>query len=249
MHTIKANEVLSDVEASPDGLFFVPSSSVSEQEILLIAQEISVGSIQSASRASRLMDISIAFAMLVLLSPVMLLTALSIAIFSPGPIFFKQWRVGQNGKKFRCFKFRSMRADAEAHLASLLAARPELREEWQNNQKLSLDPRITPIGAFLRRSSIDELPQLLNVLRGEMSVVGPRPIIEDEVRRYGRHITHYLRMRPGLTGIWQVSGRNDTSYRRRIAADMLYSRKKSVKFDLWILLMTIPAVLKAHGAR
>jgi lipopolysaccharide/colanic/teichoic acid biosynthesis glycosyltransferase len=249
MHTTKANEVLSGVEASPDGLFFASGSSVSEQEILLIARELSAGSNQSTSRASRLLDISVALAMLVLLSPVMLITAISVATLSPGPILFSQWRVGQNGKKFRCYKFRSMRVDAEQHLASLLVARPELREEWKSNQKLSQDPRITPIGAFLRQSSIDELPQLFNVLRGEMSVVGPRPIVEDEVPRYGRYITHYLRSKPGLTGIWQVSGRNDTSYRRRVAADMLYSRKKSVGFDLWILLVTIPAVLKAHGAR
>lgn len=249
MHTTKANEVLSGVEASPDGLFFASGSSVSEQEILLIARELSGSASPPASRASRLLDIVVALAMLILLSPVMLITAISIAILSPGPILFRQWRVGQNGKRFRCYKFRSMRVDAEQHLASLLAARPELLREWQSSQKLSQDPRITPIGAFLRQSSIDELPQLFNVLRGEMSVVGPRPIVDDEIPRYGRYITYYLRSKPGLTGVWQVSGRNDTSYRRRVAADMLYCRKKSVRFDLWILLVTIPAVFKAHGAR
>lgn len=249
MHTTKTNEALSGTDASEDTFFFTSGCTVSEHEVLLIASELSSGSSQPGGRATRVLDMAVASAMLALLMPVMVITAICVAIFSPGPILFGQWRVGLNGQKFKCYKFRSMRIDAEEHLASLLAAKPELREEWKANQKLSTDPRITPIGAFLRQSSIDELPQLFNVLRGEMSLVGPRPILESEVWRYGRYITHYLRLKPGLTGVWQISGRNDTSYRRRIAADVLYSRRKSLGLDLQILLATIPAVLKAHGAR
>lgn len=252
MHTTRTHEAVIDVEASQDGAFLFPSgsgASVSEQELLLMATELSAGTNTSGGFASRLLDVAIALAMLVFLLPVLIFTAICVAVFSPGPVLFKQSRIGLNGKKFECYKFRSMRVDAEEHLAHLLATKPELQAEWESNQKLSRDPRITPIGAFLRQSSIDELPQLFNVIRGDMSLVGPRPIIEAEITRYGRYITHYVSIKPGLTGIWQVTGRNDTSYRRRIAADVLYSRRKSVLLDLYILLATVPAVLMGRGAR
>ncbi|WFL75962.1 sugar transferase [Altererythrobacter arenosus] len=200
------------------------------------------------SRLSRALDIVVALAMLIFLLPVMVLVAASIAITSPGPIIFKQERMGMNGRTFGCLKFRTMRCDAEQALSALLAARPELRYEWASTQKLAQDPRITGVGSFLRHSSIDELPQLINVLRGEMSLVGPRPIVANEVPRYGRYITSYFSVRPGLTGLWQVTGRNESSYRRRVAADVLYSRSKSLMFDLKILLMTIPAVLSGKGS-
>jgi lipopolysaccharide/colanic/teichoic acid biosynthesis glycosyltransferase len=141
-----------------------------------------------------------------------------------------------------------MAADAEARLAEVLRNDPEARAEWDRDRKLKNDPRITPLGDFLRRSSLDELPQLFNVLRGEMSLVGPRPIVFDEAVKYGRHFRHYCAVKPGITGLWQVSGRNDVSYRARVALDSLYARKKSAVLDGWILLATIPAVLCRRGS-
>jgi exopolysaccharide production protein ExoY len=141
-----------------------------------------------------------------------------------------------------------MVVDADERLAAVLAASPEARREWERDHKLREDPRITPFGAFLRRSSLDELPQLFNVLRGEMSIVGPRPIVAKEVIRYGARLAWYCHVRPGITGLWQVSGRNDVAYRRRVAMDILYARNKTVWLDIKILFLTIPAVLTAKGA-
>lgn len=192
-------------------------------------------------------DVAVASAVLLVFGPLMLLIAAGIWLGDRGPIFFGQHRIGMNGRKFRCLKFRSMAVDAERRLAELLATDPLAREEWHRLHKLTRDPRITPIGRFLRLSSLDELPQLINVLRGEMSIVGPRPIVQEECARYGRYIADYCRVRPGLTGMWQVSGRNDTSYRRRVALDVCYCRNFSLFMDMKILLLTVPAVVKAHG--
>jgi exopolysaccharide production protein ExoY len=196
----------------------------------------------------RMLDITIASCALVFLGPLLLLVAGFVYIVDPGPIFFAHRRLGQNGRAFPCFKFRTMVIDAERRLKHLLATCPEAREEWARDFKLRRDPRITPIGNFLRKSSIDELPQLINVLRGEMSIVGPRPIVEGEVERYGRYYAHYSAVKPGLTGLWQVSGRNDVSYRRRVALDVTYARNKCLSLDLRILVMTVPAVLLAKGS-
>lgn len=197
---------------------------------------------------NRLFDVAIALVLLAALLPVMVLVAGLIVLTDRGPVFYAHRRVGQDGRHFRCFKFRTMVVNANAGLEQLFAERPDLKDEWEQTSKLANDPRITRIGSFLRLSSIDELPQLFNVLRGDMSVVGPRPIVDSEVERYGRYAPHYLSVKPGLTGMWQVSGRSSTTFRRRVAADVYYVRNKSVLLDLWILLATVPAVLFAKGA-
>jgi Undecaprenyl-phosphate galactose phosphotransferase WbaP len=185
--------------------------------------------------------------LLLLLSPLFLVVA-SIVRADGGPAFFGHRRIGANGRSFRCLKFRTMVPNAEEVLLQVLKADPTARIEWAETQKLRDDPRITPIGDFLRRTSLDELPQLVNVLRGEMSLVGPRPIVEAEVVRYGRNIDHYYQARPGMTGLWQVSGRSDTSYQRRVQLDCWYVKNWTLWHDVMILLKTIPAVLKKDGA-
>ncbi len=185
---------------------------------------------------------------LILAMPLMLLVALAIMIASPGPVLFKQKRIGRGGKLFDCYKFRTMEVDAERRLEALLASSAKARLEWARDQKLKDDPRIHMLGNFLRKSSLDELPQLFNVLRGEMSLVGPRPIVEAEAERYGRYFSHYCAVRPGITGLWQISGRNDVHYRRRVAFDVVYVRKGRVGDNIRILAMTVPAVLGAKGS-
>lgn len=199
-------------------------------------------------RLLRLMDIVGASALLIFFLPLIVILAVMITLSDFGPPFFAHLRIGRNGEPFKCYKLRSMRRDAEKRLKKLLAENPEFRREWAHNRKLSKDPRITWFGAFLRSSSLDELPQLFNVLQGKMSLVGPRPVVQEELRMYGRHIACYLRCRPGLTGVWQVTGRSDTSYRRRVAADRLYARRKSFAFDWKLLCCTVPAVLARKGA-
>jgi exopolysaccharide production protein ExoY len=190
-----------------------------------------------------------ALIILVLLSPLMLLVAWLTWRRDGAPIFFAHFRVGRDGKLFRCLKYRTMYRESEQMLADLLSTNAAAREEWQRDQKLSKDPRITPVGQFLRRTSLDELPQLFNVLRGEMSLVGPRPITVAELTRYGRVRWHYLSVRPGITGLWQVSGRNDTTYEERVALDRNYVEQRSVWLDLSILFRTISVVLSRDGAR
>jgi exopolysaccharide production protein ExoY len=181
-------------------------------------------------------------------SPVLLGIAVAIKLTSPGPVVFRQTRVGHGGREFSCLKFRSMVQDAPEKLAAYLASDPELSREWAETRKLRRDPRITSIGHFLRRSSLDELPQLFNVLRGEMSLVGPRPVQPDELDRYGMQRVHYLRTRPGMTGLWQVSGRSDAGYSRRIEFDTSYALHWSMRRDAEILLRTVPAVFLQRGA-
>jgi len=163
------------------------------------------------------------------------------------PIFVHR-RIGKGGQTFPCLKLRTMVRDSEERLRRHLEADPAARAEWAMDQKLRADPRITPLGQFLRKSSLDELPQLVNVLAGHMSLVGPRPIVEAEVVRYGRYFRFYCAVRPGITGLWQVSGRNDTSYRRRVAMDTVYSRRRSIGTDISILVRTVPAVLASKGS-
>ena len=198
--------------------------------------------------ARRSLDIVIAAALVVLLAPLLVLVALLVWAQDGGPALFAHERVGLRGKRFKCLKFRTMLTDSEARLAALLAADPVARREWERDHKLRCDPRITRLGRFLRRSSIDELPQLLNVLRGEMSLVGPRPIVDAEVARYGRWICHYTSVKPGITGLWQVSGRNNTTYRRRIALDTVFGRRASLGLYVKILILTVPAVLLSRGS-
>lgn len=197
---------------------------------------------------ARLFDFIGAAVLLVLFGPLMVFIAAAVYITDPGPVFFKQDRIGRDGKLFGCLKFRTMMVDAEDRLTHLLASDPVAKRDWDRDHKLRNDPRITAIGGFLRRSSLDELPQLWNVLVGEMSLVGPRPIVTSEAQRYGKYLRHYCAVRPGITGLWQISGRNDVSYRRRVAFDVLYVRKGSLLDNLRILFMTIPSVIAAKGA-
>ena len=179
-----------------------------------------------------------------------LLIAIAIWIYkdSPGPVIFKHIRVGKDGKEFPCYKFRSMCIDAKEKLEELLQNNPEARAEWERDFKLKHDPRITKSGAFLRKTSLDELPQLFNVLKGEMSLVGPRPIIKAEMERYGEHIDDYLMVRPGIAGMWQCSGRNDIDYTERVQMDSWYVRNWSVWLDIMILWRTFKAVFAKKGA-
>lgn len=198
--------------------------------------------------AIRMLDIIVAGAALTLLSPVLLAVALAIKLFDPGPLLFAHKRLGEGGRPFRCLKFRSMTVDADVRLARLLEVDPAARAEWAETHKLRSDPRITPIGRFLRRSCLDELPQLVNVLRGEMSLVGPRPITAAEAARYGRHFPVYCSLKPGITGLWQVKRQDQTSYRRRVAFDLAYARSRSLALNCAILLLTVPSVLRGQGA-
>lgn len=207
--------------------------------------------VQAARRlraGQRLLDLTIAIPLLIAFLPAMALLALFVWINDGGPAFYGQTRIGHHGRTFRCWKFRSMVTDADAVLSRLLATSADAREQWARDHKLKVDPRITWIGGFLRSSSLDELPQLWNVICGEMSLVGPRPIVVAEVSRYGARFHDYCGCRPGITGLWQVSGRNDVSYRRRVAIDTLYARTCSLRLDLSILLLTVPAVLLRKGS-
>ena len=194
-----------------------------------------------------MIDVPAATLLLVLSSPVFLIAAI-LNLFSDGPLFFMHQRLGAGGKLFPCLKFRTMVVDAERVLKEKLDQDPALKAEWEATQKLRHDPRVTPIGRILRKTSLDELPQLINVIRREMSLVGPRPIVESEVRFYGEDIAHYYNARPGVTGVWQVSGRSNTSYARRVQLDVWYVNNWSVWLDIAVLLKTLPAVLARKGA-
>ena len=188
-------------------------------------------------------DILFSLLVLALGSPVLLLLAVVVKTSSKGTVFYSQRRIGRGYRGFGCLKFRTMRKDADRVLAAILASDPELRAEFERDHKLRNDPRITPLGRFLRRSSLDELPQFINVLRGQMSVVGPRPIVWDELPRYGAAMDEVLSVRPGLTGLWQVSGRNNLAYEQRVRLDLHYVRQRSFWLDLRIILRTIGVVL------
>lgn len=202
------------------------------------------------SRATkRAFDVLFATLLLVLLAPFFALLAGLIAIGGPGPLLFGHSRIGRDGGSFRCLKFRTMFCDADARLTALLTSDPRRAAEWAEHRKLDRDPRITPVGRFLRATSLDELPQLINVLRGEMSIVGPRPVTAEELLRYGVCARAYKSVRPGITGLWQVSGRNNLSYRERVRFDNLYAREWSVLSDLMLVLRTPYAVISQRGAK
>jgi lipopolysaccharide/colanic/teichoic acid biosynthesis glycosyltransferase len=182
----------------------------------------------------------------VVFAPLMIVIALLLK-HRHGSIIYRHRRIGREGRAFECLKFRTMIVDADSVLGELLDRHPEMRAEWVRDQKLRHDPRITPVGRFLRHTSLDELPQLWNVIRGEMSLVGPRPVVREELMRYGRNLPTYLSARPGITGLWQVMGRNTTTYRRRVALDVYYVRKQNVLLDLFILLKTTRVVVTGGG--
>jgi undecaprenyl-phosphate galactose phosphotransferase len=190
----------------------------------------------------------LAAAMLLVLSSPVFLTAAIINLFSDGPLFFAHQRLGIGGKMFPCLKFRTMVVDGDRLLMEAFERDPALKAEWEATQKLRYDPRVTRFGRFLRKTSLDELPQLINVIRRQMSLVGPRPIVQSEVRFYGDDIAHYYNTRPGVTGLWQVSGRSNTSYARRVQLDVWYVNNWSIWLDIAVLLKTLPAVLARTGA-
>lgn len=183
-----------------------------------------------------------------MISPILLLLTLWVAIDNGGHVIFAHQRVGKNGKLFPCYKFQTMLPNAQELLKEHLKKNPEARKEWEESFKLTHDPRVTRLGAFLRRTSLDELPQLWNVLRGDMSLVGPRPIVTEEIPRYKENIREYYMVLPGITGMWQVSGRSDTTYEERVAMDTWYVRNWSVWIDLMYLFKTVKAVFAQRGA-
>ena len=196
----------------------------------------------------RIFDLTLTIFGGLMISPLLLWIAIRVAVENRGHVIFAHKRVGAAGKKFPCYKFQTMVPDAEERLKKYLAENPEARREWDETFKLTNDPRVTKFGRWLRRTSLDELPQLWNVIRGEMSLVGPRPIVQEEVPRYGKNIREYYMVLPGITGMWQVSGRSDTTYPERVAMDTWYVRNWSVWIDIMYLFKTVKAVWKEEGA-
>lgn len=184
----------------------------------------------------------------VIISPILLLISIWIYFDSPGPVIFKHIRIGKNGKAFGCYKFRTMCMDADKKLAELLTNDATAKAEWERDFKLKDDPRVTKVGKFLRKTSLDELPQIFNVLKGEMSLVGPRPVVEEELEKYGEYLDDYLMVRPGITGMWQVNGRSDTTYEERVHMDSWYVRNWSIWIDIMLLWRTVRSVIKCEGA-
>jgi Undecaprenyl-phosphate galactose phosphotransferase WbaP len=204
--------------------------------------------LESKNSTARVLDISL----ILLAGPYIVLAFIILATLikldSRGPVFFRQTRIGRFGRKFTVYKFRTMVQNTDQELRNYLDKSPELKAEWLATHKLKKDPRLTRLGALLRKTSLDELPQLWNIIVGDMSLVGPRPIVDAEVKKYGKCFKYYIQVRPGLTGLWQVSGRNDTTYERRVELDKHYVRNRSLKLDLQILFKTVLVVLKQDGA-
>ena len=233
-------------------LFGLPTSNITargmmeEQAVVLRVQN------NLARKSNRIMkrifDIIATICGGILILPIFVMIALLIYLDSPGPIVFGHKRIGQGGKEFSCYKFRSMVPNAQEALEVYLKENPAAREEWERDFKLKDDPRVTRIGKLLRKTSLDELPQLWNVLIGNMSLVGPRPIVRDEIVKYGDYINDFYLVTPGITGVWQVSGRSDTTYEERVLMDSWYVHNWSVWIDIVYLLKTVLVVYKAKGA-
>jgi lipopolysaccharide/colanic/teichoic acid biosynthesis glycosyltransferase len=198
----------------------------------------------------RVFDVVFSLLVLICGAPIYLLIGLLIYIDSPGSVFYIQERVGKNYRHFRCIKFRTMIENADEILVDLISSSADVSQEFSDNFKLKNDPRITPIGKFLRCTSLDELPQFWNVLTGDMSVVGPRPLVPEELVKYEHHIDKVLAIKPGITGLWQVSGRNDIPYQKRVQIDVYYADRHNIWLDLWIAMKTVTVVLfpKNNGA-
>lgn len=197
--------------------------------------------------AKRILDVVGTIVLAAVFSPLMLAIVVLMRR-EDGSIIYRHRRVGRDGRTFECLKFRTMVPDADQVLRELLERDPEIKAEWVRDHKLRCDPRVTRLGRFLRRTSLDELPQLWNVMRGEMSLVGPRPVVREELLRYGRNVRSYLAAKPGITGLWQIKGRNDTDYRRRVVLDTYYVRNQNLLLDLYILVKTTRVVLGGSGA-
>ena len=193
--------------------------------------------------SKRVFDIVFSIAMIIFCFPIFFILSILIKLGSRGPIFYSQIRLGKNKKPFKCIKFRTMSEEADDILKNLLIENEDLRDEFQRTQKLKNDPRITPFGKFLRRTSLDELPQFINVVLGQMSIIGPRPIVKEEQNRYDKNLNEVFSIKPGITGLWQVSGRNNLSYERRVMLDLIYARNRNFYMDLNILIRTIGVVL------
>lgn len=198
-------------------------------------------------RAKRAFDLTVATLLLLVFLPFMALIAAVIAL-QGWPVVFRHQRVGRGGKPFPCMKFRTMVVDSQEALRRHLESDPAAAEEWARTHKLKDDPRVTRIGRILRKTSLDELPQLANVVMGHMSMVGPRPIVHAETVHYGERLGHYHGVRPGITGTWQVSGRSDTCYRQRVSLDTAYVLGRTLRKDVSILFRTVPAVLRSKGS-
>ena len=196
----------------------------------------------------RIIDVLVSAPAVVVLAPLLALLALAVKVQDGGPALFVQSRVGRDGRLFACLKFRSMVLNAEERMQALLRDDPQAAREWREMQKLARDPRVTPVGRVLRATSADELPQLINVLIGDMSLVGPRPILPEQIDDYGPAFARYCTARPGLTGLWQVSGRNETSFRRRSEIDQTYLRAWRLETDLALLVRTVDVVFRKRGA-
>lgn len=194
-------------------------------------------------RADRCFDLLVGLLLLLAFLPLLGLCTVAVWASGPGPVLFRQSRIGHRGRMFECLKFRTMSVGAEYDIDAYLKGSARLRQEWNSLQKLHNDPRVTPLGQIMRRYCLDELPQLLNVIAGDMSVVGPRPIVSAESSKYGNHFADYCSVKPGLTGLWQVSGRHAVSYEERVLMDAQYARTKCVRADIAIIARTIPVVL------
>ena len=228
---------------------YVLPDAIDARVFRLIGAKAADGETSSRARSfyqvgKRGLDVSVAFVALILVSPVLLVLAILVKLSSKGPIFFAHRRLGRDGREFHCLKFRTMIANAEERLKR----DPQLRQRFEEKFKLEDDPRITPLGSFLRRTSLDELPQLFHVLRGEMSLVGPRPNVEAELSKYSIYAKKLLSVKPGLSGLWQVCGRSDTTYPQRVIMDMHYIDHRSFGLDLRLLLLTVSAVIRKSGA-
>jgi len=224
---------ISDLEKSGNALDAVLSGPLSGRESILF------------EGTKRLMDISIALAAVITTLPIFIIVALAVKLTSPGPVLFYHRRLGKDGEEFSCPKFRTMVCDAE----KMLDTDPGLRKQFTEKFKIDDDPRVTPIGRYLRKTSLDELPQLFLVLSGRMSLIGPRPIIREELAKYSIYGTKLLTVKPGISGLWQVSGRSDTTYSERVLLDMKYIDRRNPWLDLKIVFLTIGVVLKKNGAR
>lgn len=197
----------------------------------------------------RIFDILFSIIALIITLPFFIAIAIAVRISSSGKIIYAHERIGRGGKPFLCYKFRTMYEDADQRLQVILQANPKLRFEWENTRKLKRDPRVTPLGAFLRKTSLDEFPQFFNIIKGDLSVVGPRPVVYEEITRHLRHkAPKILSIRPGLTGLWQISGRSDTTYHNRIKLDEKYVDSRTLILDMKVILKTIPAIFTSKGA-
>jgi len=221
----------------------IPYEVISKEPSSLPAVEIIRNQSRSGRTLKRIGDIVFSLIVLTLGSPIFILIAILVKLSSPGSVFYIQKRVGRNYREFGCMKFRTMYKDADDLLPNLLEKYPLMRKEFENDFKLRQDPRITKLGRFLRRFSLDELPQFFNVLKGEMSVVGPRPIVSNEINKYSVFMEEVISVRPGLTGLWQVSGRNNLSYKKRVELDLVYARNRNFILDLEIIILTFGVLL------